>query len=189
MKLFKPVIFAVAAAVLAACGTSQTPVMTMGNGFNQNGFNNNPWGGSTWNSNGSYTQQVAGGTKTVIQVAGGTMNTGSNKAIVSGFQVQAGDQIVVNASGGYAYGVSGTFISYGNSLYLNSINVNVNGSLLGSGLYGSYTASQSGTMQVTFDASGGWSSNYATYQVYLPYQAISIARCRDTNNQPMTCPY
>ncbi|NDG85828.1 MAG: hypothetical protein EBX52_12440 [Proteobacteria bacterium] len=186
MKLFKPVIFVVTAAVLAACGSSQTPVMSMG--YQQGGYTS-PWGTNTWNSNGGYTQQVTGGTKTIIPVAGGTMSAGSNKSIVAGFQVQAGDQINVNASGGYAYGVSGTFISYGNSLYLSSINVNVNGSLVGSGLYANYTAPQSGTMQVTFDATGGWSSNYATYQVYLPYQAITIGRCRDTNNQPMACPY
>jgi hypothetical protein len=189
MKLLKHAVFLAVAAFLAACGTSQTPVMTMGNGFNQ-GVGANPWGGNNvWNSNGGFTQQVAGGTRTVIPVAGGTMNAGSNKTLVAGFQVQSGDQIVVNASNAYAYGISGTFISYGNSLFLTSINVRVNNALLGSGLFGTYSASQSGTMQVTFDATGGLTSNIATYQVYLPYQAISIARCRDTNNQPMACPY
>ncbi len=185
---WKPAVWFAVAAVLSACGSGQAPVVNMGqNGYNagwNSGYNYNPW-----NPNGGFTQQLpGGGTMTVIPVAQGTMQAPANRVLVGGAQVQAGDQIRVNAYNAGIAGMSTGFFQMSGSLYLTALRVSLNGTLLGASLNAQYSAPQSGTLQVSFTASGWPTDNYDLYQVMLPQNAVSIVRCRDAGNQPMTCP-
>ena len=190
-NLFKPVFLMAAVMALSACGSSQAPIMSMGYGTNGN-YTNTPWNtNTTWNNTtGSSTQQINGGTRTIIPVVGGYATANSSKVLSVAAQVQAGDVIMVNGSNSYAYGITSGF-PVQNSFWLTNLTVKVNGAVVGSGLYGNFTSNQSGTLSVSFDAQtsigNGW--NYSTFQVYFGYNGgLSIARCRDTNNNPMTCP-
>ena len=191
-NLLKPVFLMATLMTLSACGSSQAPIMSMGYG-NNNGYTTTPWGNNTtWNNSGtgSYTQQIAGGTLTVIPVVGGYATANSSKVLSVAAQVQAGDVIKVNGSSSYAYGITSGF-PVQNSFWLTNLTVKVDGAVVGTGLYGNFTSNQSGTLSVSFDAQttigNGW--NYSSFQVYFGYGGgLSVVRCRDTNNQPMTCP-
>ncbi|NDF16264.1 hypothetical protein EB061_13270, partial [bacterium] len=133
---------------------------------------------------------IPGGTKTLIPVFPNYYAaSGSNKVINLSFQVQAGDQINVNAVNTVVYG-QGTLGS--NQLSMSSIQVGVNGQQIGRGIYGQFTSPQAGALSISFDTQAlignGWSYSY--YQIYFPSNGgVTIGRCVNTSGQPMNCPY
>ena len=115
---------------LVGCGTSQAPMMNLGNG--QYPYTNTNWNNNWTNGNqtGGWTYGIpGGGTKTVIPVISYYGYANASKQFMISPQVQPGDQVEVQASNGQVY-AQGLFGS-SNMIFVTQLKVTLNGSLLG----------------------------------------------------------
>jgi hypothetical protein len=190
MKLFKILGLMAVVGGLSACGANQ-PASIAYNPYSGNNINNpyNPYNPGT--GQGSNTYAVPGGTKTLTPVInGGAMVYGSQNFSETA-QVQAGDQIVVNAASNvvYARKIIGGILNINVQSQMTALNVSINNQVVGSGLAAQYNVSQAGTLKLSF--------NYLTQSLYnesdMQFQiqmmgGVFIGRCKDTAGQPMTCP-
>jgi hypothetical protein len=187
MKLYKILGLIAVVGGLSACGTQQ-PSSISYNPYSNGGNINNPYNpGQT----GTNTYAVPGGTKTLTPVInGGAMVYGSQNFSETA-QVQAGDQIVVNAANNvlYARKIIGGILNINVQSSMTALHVSINNQLVGSGLAAQYNVSQAGTLKLSF--------NYLTQSLYnekdMQFQiqmmgGVYIGRCKDNAGQPMTCP-
>jgi hypothetical protein len=123
-------------------------------------------------------------------INGGAMVYGS-QTFSETAQVQAGDQIVVNAANNivYARKIVGGILNINVQSQMTALHVSINNQLIGSGVAAQYNVSQAGTLKLGF--------NYLTQSLYnesdMQFQiqimgGVYIGRCKDNAGQPMTCP-
>jgi hypothetical protein len=189
MKLFKILGLMAVVGGLSACGTQQ-PSSISYNPYSGNNINNpynpyNPGGGQ-----GSNTYAVPGGTKTLTPVLNGGALVYGSQNFSETAQVQAGDQIVVNAANNvvYARKIVGGVLNINVQSTLKALNVSINDQLVGSGLAAQYNVSQAGTLKLSFNyLTESW-YNERDMQFQIMMGGVFIGRCKDNAGQPMTCP-
>ncbi len=200
MKVFKVLALLSVVAGLSACGSSSAPIVGM------NPYTGvNPYGTQT----GAGTIAVPGGTKSITPIVYGTIQVSGTQNLPQTIQVQAGDQIIVNANGAQVTGNKISSILGGviptnsqESGYMSALQVAVNGQILGTGTSAQYTVAQSGTVSLAFDwqpliSMGTSNVNFAVsfnsaQSVYtgggLLYGGVYLGRCTSTAGQAMNCP-
>ena len=194
MKIFNSVFMIAALGMFTACGSNTPSNVGINPYATSNGatFNGTQTGSGGYSSNGYNTQNVPGGTKTLIPVLVGTVSSYGTKVYSITQQVAAGDQIIVNASGSLMYAIGsilGGFGTSNSSGYLSGLTVSVNGQTLGTSLYATYNVPAAGTLSLEGQASILNIAHTAKTTFTTVFAGgVMIAHCVSTAGAAMPCP-
>lgn len=191
MKVFKSVLLMTALGIFTACGSSNPSAV----GINPYATANSATFSGTqtgYGQTGYNTQNVPGGTKTLLPVLVGTVSSYGTKVYSVTQQVSAGDQIIVNAYGSVMYAIGtilGGFGSSNSSGYLSGLTVSVNGQTLGTSLHATYNVPAAGTLSLEGQASIMNIAHTAKTTFTTAFAGgVMIAHCVSTAGAPMPCP-